>query len=427
MSYPDRTRLANLAFSTIESALRRTQQAEVDLRPLHPRNSGTPERRKDLQVRLRQPTHKSNADFLTVLETSTGDLVLLAGEVSGTDSQASFVAPYFQGVVRGMLEKNVPVPEILGFFNDWLRCEASTPSPRKSATPIDGPTPCTGAGVARGHWRSIQPILSESPSMSGCVAVVRAASQTVTLFPCGLSEVHLVDTHGWVRSCGPGGQPLGGFEGSAPSPVEVRLPAQGWLVMWSSGLEDRAAALRINPWSLAFTLLRDEKRAGTRSTLQNADDDILAAAISIGDARMEDGFVILSEWYSGNRAAEIDHLQERWQRSLKFVLKDASEEVLAGILLCLREAVLNAMIHGCRQRPEEIVTLRIQYRTRERTLRATIEDPGPGHDFDWRQHETPVDGPLPEGHRGLALIHCFASRVHRERRGASLILDFNLT
>lgn len=89
-----------------------------------------------------------------------------------------------------------------------------------------------------------------------------------------------------------------------------------------------------------------------------------------------------------------------------------------NILLCMREALSNAVIHGCCRDSER--SIRYEIRLTDDVLTLDIEDQGDG--FDWRNH--PHDMPEPESTRGrgLAIMEQFFSSVQFNEHGNHLTL-----
>jgi anti-sigma regulatory factor (Ser/Thr protein kinase) len=133
---------------------------------------------------------------------------------------------------------------------------------------------------------------------------------------------------------------------------------------------------------------------------------------------------VVAESMHGGQHTDIDRMQHQWEASLVLAVPDLSSSRRFDVLLSLREAVLNAMQHGCGGRAECVATLDVAIRPAARLLRATIEDPGAGHTFDVVAHEAAAGLQMVDSHRGLSLIHSLASSVTCERHGALLQLDF---
>jgi len=106
-------------------------------------------------------------------------------------------------------------------------------------------------------------------------------------------------------------------------------------------------------------------------------------------------------------------------------LPDLSEARLHDVLLASREALLNAVTHGCAGQTEQAATFRIDCCKQSRTLRVQVSDSGPGHHFDVEGHErVAAHEPVAE-HRALILINHLADRVSCEREGATITMEFN--
>ena len=135
---------------------------------------------------------------------------------------------------------------------------------------------------------------------------------------------------------------------------------------------------------------------------------------------------LLVEDYRGDQAGEIDGLEAAWRRNLKLALPDLSAPLEHDILLALREAVLNAMKHGCARLAEKSLRLQISYDRLRQILRVWVEDPGLGHQFDVAAHADSTGLELIDEHRGLIFIMHLAHAVKFERNGATIILEFQL-
>jgi anti-sigma regulatory factor (Ser/Thr protein kinase) len=134
---------------------------------------------------------------------------------------------------------------------------------------------------------------------------------------------------------------------------------------------------------------------------------------------------LLVEEYHGGQRGEIDALQGFWQRSLRLALPELPEATLHDVLLASREALLNALQHGCGGRADQTASFQISFSPRPQTLRVRLADPGPGHDFDPARQEHGKTEHLADAHRGLLLIRNLADQVMLTRRGACLTMDFS--
>ncbi|MCC6234107.1 MAG: SpoIIE family protein phosphatase [Verrucomicrobiales bacterium] len=346
------------------------------------------------------PMRAAGGDFLNVYRTPQGQLLVLGADVSGHDLKSAFVSAYFQGIVRGMIEKGTAIDEILAFFNrcllsDWMD---------RTASEVELPT-----------------------SLALCAALIEPDDSAALLFGSGSPDPHIIDAQGTVSPGGVGGgPPIGWFPNQRPASRRTALPSRGWIVMWTDGLEEHAGNLQASPWSLAYALLDRNTSAHNHTAIDRATDDILVTAIPLGGTVLADGFPISDDLISGERVSEIDSLQRFWQRSLTLALPSLHADRQTEILLCLREAVINALVHGCAQRPDRFASVRIRHLKRQERLICQIEDPGDGHAFPWREYRERAADELLTEHRGLSLIRAFSTEVRSERNGAHLTLEFQL-
>jgi anti-sigma regulatory factor (Ser/Thr protein kinase) len=164
--------------------------------------------------------------------------------------------------------------------------------------------------------------------------------------------------------------------------------------------------------------------------LAGAPDDILVLLLPLAPENGEQiaRLPLIFERMRGDQQTEIDPLQDSWGRSLRFSLPELSDDRLTEILLCLREAMMNAMLHGCMGSAEKSCTLHVRIidLPERKLLRINVDDPGDGYTFDWLQHEKDADKKLIEGHRGLTFLHHLSHRIERTKNGASIMMEFDL-
>jgi serine/threonine-protein kinase RsbW len=83
------------------------------------------------------------------------------------------------------------------------------------------------------------------------------------------------------------------------------------------------------------------------------------------------------------------------------------------VILLAREALTNAVIHGCRL--DAALWVQFTLALEGDQLVMTVEDAGPG--FDWRaRRDTPVDGSEENG-RGLSIFRCYATEFSYNPQG----------
>lgn len=85
--------------------------------------------------------------------------------------------------------------------------------------------------------------------------------------------------------------------------------------------------------------------------------------------------------------------------------------------LLVREALTNAVVHGCRADPGKQV--RIVVRLKCGRLLIAVDDDGDG--FDWRGARG-RSAALSDSGRGLEILRTYASRVHYNSRGNSVTM-----
>lgn len=134
---------------------------------------------------------------------------------------------------------------------------------------------------------------------------------------------------------------------------------------------------------------------------------------------------LIFENYSGNEAASIDRFQRVWRRTLQFALPVSFGERLYDLLLCCREGLLNALVHGCGAGADKIASISVSTDDSKTIVRVVIEDPGHGHDFNVEKRIERLS--LMEGRElGLAIVHRLSDRIELQNRGSTLVFEFDL-
>ena len=114
---------------------------------------------------------------------------------------------------------------------------------------------------------------------------------------------------------------------------------------------------------------------------------------------------------------------ERLENEIRSTISDGDldKERLFDILMSVREAAINAMSHGNKNRPEALVEIHLGHKTQPRALVVTVADAGSG--FDLASH-TPPEDPLSERGRGIPLILAHAQEVRMT--GSQMTMTFLL-
>ncbi len=339
------------------------------------------------------PRYDGSGDFLAYHRLPGGQDVFLMSDAAGHDLHALAQSAYFHGMLSGMLRSGQALPEALSEYNRAL---------------LDEPA-------------------GQVSSVSVSALQVHRGSGGVSAWNYGGPPPLFVDDQGWVRTMGTrSSPPLGWFADSEPTLDRVGIPS-GPVWMWTDGLEDLAETLNASSLSVAYTLL--EARAGEPPQfVAEAQDDVLVARIWPGaaaDTRTPQYVQpLIAEDYGPETIATIDHVQKRWIRSLQLALPALSESVRYDLVLCAREAVLNALKHGCSSHGRG--RFQVLYEPSRELLRARVWDPGSGYDFDVAQHSArDRDDPVKD-HRGLVLMHVHSPRVSVDRGGAEVTMEFPL-
>lgn len=344
------------------------------------------------------PQHDAGGDFAAVFPLTDRGALLIAADVSGHDIRAAFVSAYFQGLARGLLESNVPTSRVLTLFNDYLVQD----------------------------WNSDGVEVPTSLSVTA-IQIDRKAGRAA-IHNHGAPPVHHLSASGEVTVLHPGGgSPLGWFEDSASSAESVvQLDRGGWLVVWTDGLEEHASKIGVDPWALTAVLQTSSETGGRPEVLAEAPDDIMLLWFPLSETgpAQPEWRPVVSTSYHGGQSAEIDSFQATWEWSLRLCRSGLSDDRIYEIILCLREAVLNALVHGCVGDPSRRAQVSVLRRTGVGTIRAIVSDPGTGYDFDWKSHNETAAEHLEVHHRGLAFLNSFPSAVSIGRNGALISMDF---
>ena len=338
------------------------------------------------------PRHYTSGDFLAYYCLPGGSDVFLMSDAAGHDLRASVHSSYFQGMLNGLLTSGRPIGQALREYNAFL---------------VDQPA---------GAQSSLSVTAVEVQRTSGCVKA----------WNYGGPPPVFIDSSGWVRTIGgQSSSPLGWFEDSRPTVDQVGIPC-GPIWMWTDGLDDLSERLDASPLSMACALLSVSSDQAP-PFLAQAEDDVLVAriwaGIPAGSILPDYEQPLISDQYGPDQAASIDRLQARWIHSLQLALPGLSPSVRYDLILSAREAVLNALKHGCG--PYGKAQFQVT-RAQCGALRVRVSDPGSGYRFDVAQHQAEDAQNPVERHRGLMLMHAHAARISRSREGAEVLMEFPL-
>ncbi|RED94136.1 ATP-binding protein [Marinoscillum furvescens] len=105
----------------------------------------------------------------------------------------------------------------------------------------------------------------------------------------------------------------------------------------------------------------------------------------------------------------------------KFELND---DIYGNIMIAVTESVNNAIIHGNKLSKDKNVSLRLK--VDDNTLRFTVQDEGPGFDYNDLPDPTAPENLDKPGGRGIFLMKNLCDEVKFEDDGRAVILSFYL-
>ena len=342
------------------------------------------------------PRHGAGGDFVSLVRHDKEQTVLLAADVSGHDLEAAFISAYFQGLFRGMIERGATPIEAFRFFNRFLLEE----------------------------W-AIRDVGLLPVSLAACCLMIEKDSGRIQVLNNGFPSPVLIHPNGNATFTGDGASPLGWFDELDTSIWEGQIGEGGRLVLWSDGLSDLADTRSSSPLLLAQSVLYDHYLDTPVSIGGKGDDDVLIVWIdptAISPENEESQYVpFYHDSYRGDGQNRIDAFQNRWEQALLVRVPDCSPDAIYSILLCIRESLLNAMLHGCKSDGKLETCLTISYRQQSGHVRVRVEDPGHGHIPDFSHH---FDSDVAQEHCGLFLISQMAESLAFEKNGATIVADF---
>jgi anti-sigma regulatory factor (Ser/Thr protein kinase) len=95
-----------------------------------------------------------------------------------------------------------------------------------------------------------------------------------------------------------------------------------------------------------------------------------------------------------------------------------NEDELFVAELLLREALLNAVEHGCQGRPLGCIHCAVRWRSKRLTI--AVSDDGDG--FDWHAAWNRLADPLGSSGRGIGILRKYASAVRFNKKGNTVTI-----
>ncbi len=339
---------------------------------------------------------EASGDFVSVLPKHEHRHIILVSDASGHDLRAAFQSNYFHGIARGMTARGASIDEVFHRFNEMLIEEWNT----------DGDI---------------------NLSLAACGLVLDRGSLSLHSLNCGFPFPLASDIDGFAyplhSSHGTG--PLGWFP-ERPASVYTPMPT-GYVVVWTDGLPDLADKHDLDPLALTHRLLQTD---GAREYyLANVADDIAVVRIDLARYSRIGGspaIPLVSRRFAGDTVDEIDRHQAWLERSLRVALPDTPDDKLADVTICAREAMINALSHGCEGRADRLADVQVSVSADRTQLHLRVTDSGQGHDFDLDTHEPTAAADLLTEHRGLVMMKHLPSRTAAFSRGACMTMDFSI-
>ena len=344
------------------------------------------------------PIHEAGGDFLSIFHDKQSRTSIALGDISGHGVREGFIGAYFQGLVKGMQMMGAPTVKIAGECNRFL---------------IE-------------NWNS-ESLLEISTSLSTAFVTLDLDSMGLDVANYGCPAPILFVEGSAPRPLATSGSPLGWFDSPAGTEQSLQAPQSASCFLWSDGLPDTADKLKVSSFALAARLL-------TEQSVPNPDevpDDILVARIDWhpADLPRPSALPILHESLPGNSAGDVDSTDERMKACISLAIAGIPADLVDQITLCAREAVLNAMNHGCLGSPSLQVSLLVEFLPAARIVRVRVSDPGPG--YPPKPAASPIDIDSPADMEtaehismGLQVIRAMASEVRFSRSGATIEMDF---
>ncbi len=340
-------------------------------------------------------TSKSQAsgDFVSVISLQAGDKVLLISDASGHELSSALQSNYFHGLARGMLKHGASLEEVFEHFNDILLNE----------------------------WNHEDLI---GHSLAAIALSFNEATQTLRFINAGAPHPMFSKRDGFASPIGimDGFAPLGWFDDSFQNKVIDVEP--GYVCAWTDGLSDLAESIKVDPLSLADRLL--DKNRGANSILASAQDDVAVVRVKTPctpkDAQPMVPLISLE--LTGDRIKDIDSIQAYCEKSIRIVAPQIGSGFLSDLLVCLREALVNALKHGCQSSPKLSAHLLLSRSEDLSKLSIQVRDQGTGHNFDWEAHaEEAAENLIPE-HRGLIMLQSIPNRIDFSDNGSCVLMEF---
>ena len=348
---------------------------------------------------LYAPKHELGGDFIEVFESQSHQKCTVFGDISGHDIQSALLSSHFLGTLEGRrsVESQLDLQTLLKNYNDLLIQRRETVRQRTD--------------------------LQIGSSLSVCSIELSQEEDSMTITNCGVPPLYLIHNDSSVTRIDPQVHPLGWFDELDMTGQTISIANIRQLHGFTDGLVEHAMKHHLDVLSLLYHL-DSLNKSDQQAFLFTAGDDILLATMEFDAPKKRVAPVIYDE-YQGNEFTKIDRFQLVWAHSLKLVIPDGNTTLLDRFVLACREAVLNALKHGCMGDPSKKASFLVKYEAATQTLEGIVKDPGEGHDFDYAQRVQKLEELTP-GNLGLVLISKLVDEIILEDGGSVLRMKMKI-
>jgi DNA-binding NarL/FixJ family response regulator len=341
------------------------------------------------------PACEAGGDFGVCARLDDDRILLVFGDISGHDYKSSFISAYFFGVNRGMLLLGAKPREVFERFNKFL---------------VE-------------NWNAACPADDIPTSIAVGYAILDFSRKEISYCCNALPPFILCDDMLNVSFLGRSNPPLGWFAGSV-APVEtVPMPECGCIVMATDGLDSLSDGSLCTLGVADAILSLPPDSSAKNAIFERQSDDIFIQRFAWEKAGEGHGLLrpIYHQQVASTDTACIDVLQNVWDKTLRAIIPGLSGKRRREILLSCREALVNAMEHGCACEGSRC-SLTMARLGRD-TLRIRIRGDAVGAACDCEPYRKP-DAHIPFG---LKIIHGYADSFVYDEKNNSIILDFRVT
>lgn len=345
------------------------------------------------------PKHELGGDFIDVFETENNQKFAIFGDVSGHDIQAALLSSHYLGTLEGRrsIEQSLNMHALFKHYNQCL--------------------------IGRREALEKSENLRMGSSLSLCSMELTYNEDCIKITNCGVPPVYIIHYDNSVSRIKPQSHPLGWFDELELHEESITTANIQRIYGFTDGLIEFGMKHHWDILSLLY-YLKQLNKSDQQAFLVNAEDDILLAHMEFGKQTMPDYPIVFDE-YRGNDASKIDRYQNIWKQSLKLVTPEADPKKINRFVLACREAVLNALNHGCNKDHTKVTSFLIRYNPTSQVLLAIVQDPGNGHDFDFNERQKQLKDLTP-GHLGLVLISKLVDEMKLENGGSTLRMKMNI-